>query len=890
MKIKLFVLLTMLAAGLAVTHRAAAQGTAFTYQGRLDDGGNPANGTYNLTFSLFTTNTGGTAVAGPVTNSAVAVSNGLFTVIIDFGAGVWNGETNWLQIGVETNGGSAFTALIPRQWVTPVPYAIFAENLGGTVPGGGLSGTYGNPLTLNNVANQFSGNFTGNFTGTHSGNGGGLTNVNASTLNGVLAGNFWQLTGNNVGGGEFLGSLNNQAVDLRANNQRAFRLEPTATADSPNVIGGSAFNSTANAISATISGGYLNSIAAGISDASIGGGVQNAITGAASDSTIGGGIGNSVSGVGSFIGGGGSDGTTSPGNQVQAGAATIGGGMGNQIQSGAFYAFIGGGNINSNAGNAAAISGGLNNTIQSGANDASIAGGQNNLVDTHSAAVIFYNGQPFLGAWSAVGGGLANTIQSAGSLIGGGFYNVVDTNSTFPVVFSNGQLNNGGWSVVAGGAQNTNSAGAAFIGGGGFNWIQANAPWSFIGGGEANVIDTNSNVSSLGDYGVVSLNNLSGGFSFIGGGAKNEIRTDTSVIGGGAGNVIDLDASVSFIGGGVVNSISNSFYSFIGGGVNNFIKPNSGTGESTYSTIGGGGGNKILAASGGGFIGGGSGNTISTNGVLAAIAGGSDNTADGGNAAIPGGYNNVASGEFSFAAGSGAMATNDYSFVWSDGAGNGGFGNGTAASTAPHQFIIGAAGGVAINTHPNTNTYAAGPENYPYNLTVAYGISADHLDAGSIEGGAITCDSIIANDLLVYGDGTFTNNVNCYSLTCPNINQPSDLNLKEHFTQINAQEVLARVAAIPITQWNFKADAATRHIGPMAQDFYAAFNVGPDERHITTVDEGGVALAAIQGLNQKVEDRSQELEARSRKLEAENAELKQRLEALERIVLNLKSN
>src|ERR1035438_9811885 len=70
-----------------------AQGTAFTYQRRLNAGGKPASGTYNLTFSLFTTNTSGVAIAGPVTNSAVLVTNGLFTVLVDFGAGAFPGPS-----------------------------------------------------------------------------------------------------------------------------------------------------------------------------------------------------------------------------------------------------------------------------------------------------------------------------------------------------------------------------------------------------------------------------------------------------------------------------------------------------------------------------------------------------------------------------------------------------------------------------------------------------------------------------------------------------------------------------------------------------------------------------------------------------------------------------
>lgn len=101
----------------------------------------------------------------------------------------------------------------------------------------------------------------------------------------------------------------------------------------------------------------------------------------------------------------------------------------------------------------------------------------------------------------------------------------------------------------------------------------------------------------------------------------------------------------------------------------------------------------------------------------------------------------------------------------------------------------------------------------------------------------------------------------------------SDRNLKENFKPVDARAVLDKVAALPLSEWNYKEDTGSRHLGPMAQDFYVAFGVGPDDKHITTVDEGGVALAAIQGLNQK--------------LETENAALKARLEKLERLVESL---
>ena len=76
----------------------------------------------------------------------------------------------------------------------------------------------------------------------------------------------------------------------------------------------------------------------------------------------------------------------------------------------------------------------------------------------------------------------------------------------------------------------------------------------------------------------------------------------------------------------------------------------------------------------------------------------------------------------------------------------------------------------------------------------------------------------------------------------------------------------------------------------MAQDFKGAFYPGRDDKVITTLEFDGVELAAIQGLNEKVEVTSQKSDDRIQKLEAENTELKQRLEALEKIIRNQKSN
>ena len=185
---KQFVRLAILTLFLFPLH-TRAQGTAFTYQGRLNSDGNSANGNYDVAFTLFAANAGGVAIAIPATNTAVAVSNGLFTTTIDFGPGMFLGTSNWLEIAVRTNGNGSFTTLSPRQQVMPAPYAIFANtasNLSGTLPAAQLSGTlpasqlsgvlsaaqlsgtYSGTLTLNNTGNSFAGN------------GGGLTNISLS--------------------------------------------------------------------------------------------------------------------------------------------------------------------------------------------------------------------------------------------------------------------------------------------------------------------------------------------------------------------------------------------------------------------------------------------------------------------------------------------------------------------------------------------------------------------------------------------------------------------------------------------------------------------------------------------------------------------------------------
>ncbi len=160
-----FVVASLLAAG----DQLYAQGTVFTYQGRLNAGASPANGGFDLTFALFSVSSGPGQVGGSLTNAATAVSNGRFTVMLDFG-NQFPGADRWLEIGVRTNGGGDFTPLSPRQKLTATPYAVTAASLSGPLASAQLTGTYSGAVTFNNAGNNFAGN------------GAGLTNLNASTL------------------------------------------------------------------------------------------------------------------------------------------------------------------------------------------------------------------------------------------------------------------------------------------------------------------------------------------------------------------------------------------------------------------------------------------------------------------------------------------------------------------------------------------------------------------------------------------------------------------------------------------------------------------------------------------------------------------------------------
>ena len=364
------------------------------------------------------------------------------------------------------------------------------------------------------------------------------------------------------------------------------------------------------------------------------------------------------------------------------------------------------------------------------------------------------------------------------------------------------------------------------IGGASANRAQPGVVGAFIGSGGGGGCEgaPGGPNTVTGNTGVIGggISNQAGTMSVVGGGCNNRagapgvfggtvagglgnIATQEAAVGGGNGN--HALSNLSFIGGGFGNAASGPGAT-VGGGIENDA-------SGPTATIGGGEGNSAsgpnATVAGGGF-----GNTASGEGATVG-GGGFGNTASGDFATVPGGGGNVAAGEYAFAAGRGAHADHDGAFVWAGGL------TGDIHSTAPNQFIVRAQGHVFFE---DDNT----------------------LDD---QGGFINT----ATGAFLSTGGTWTNS--------------SDRDLKEGFEAVDPQQVLEAVDSLPISTWSYLSEPAVRHIGPTGQDFMTAFGLGSDERHISTVDADGVSLAAIQGLNDVVDEQ----EARIVALEERISEL-----------------
>jgi len=490
-----------------------------------------------------------------------------------------------------------------------------------------------------------------------------VTNLNADQLDGLSSAAFWNLSGNNnASGTAFLGTVDNSALELRANNARAMRLIPGTIGAS--VVAGSPANGVASNISAAaVLGGLNNTVSnnygfigggsanrVGAQSAAVLAGDNNTATGSAS--VVPGGTGNLAGGVNSFAAGNAAqalhNGTFvwadfSSGNVFTSTAphqvlfrATGGVGIGtNNPQSalhvagtvqasglkfttspsaGALLTADASGNASwqqpavrseTNATSPNIIGGAAANSVAAGVVGAAIGGGGNSTFSNHVA-----------GNYGTVAGGFDNRVLNLGGVIGGGFSNAV-----------------------------TNDYGV-------------------IGGGVANVSAERATVAG-------GQQNVAGGIrSAVGGGLLNRALGQESAIAGGVSNI--ASGLRAFVGGGDTNVASGSRSVIAGGEANRATN--------AFSTVGGGFAN-------------------TNHGLAATISGGQNNAATNNAATVPGGSGNVAGGQYSFAAGRNARALHDGAFVWSDASSSTPF-----SSTAPNQFTVRAAGGVGINTN---NPFAA---------------------------------------------------------------------------------------------------------------------------------------------------------------------------------------
>jgi hypothetical protein len=477
------------------------------------------------------------------------------------------------------------------------------------------------------------------------------------------------------------------------------------------------------------------------------------------------------------------------------------------------------------------------------------------------------------GSNSAIAAGVGNVIVagSRNAFIGAGNANVIAGANNFN-------------SVVIGGINNSNLAGRAVIVGGRDNTIGFNSRSSTIAGGEANSIfantTTNQSLSATiagGQANVIGGDALgatiSGGanntsqaaFAIVGGGSGNRALAKFTGIAAGQGNVVTNLSTGSVIGGGISNSITATEF-FEVNELDQIIATNP-----AVATIAGGGANTVSGALG--FIGGGAFNT--NGGFFAVIGGGEANTVNAYDT------NTQTSGDYSvISGGSGHLASSYYSVI-----------SGGAANIVNGD--LGAVSGGASNIAGARAAVPGGSENHAAGLnSFAAGVRAKAMhDYSFVWGGSPTVDTVSTNPMSYTARApggfrllTSTNDVAGLVLPANSSTWASlsDSNAKTGIRPVDYRNILAKVAALPVTEWRYKHDPTRRYIGPMAQDFHATFGLGSDDKTISTLDTDGVTLAAIKGLVEEIEVQDQVLAERDAQIHRLEDSLRQVREQLSR--------
>jgi len=363
----------------------------------------------------------------------------------------------------------------------------------------------------------------------------------------------------------------------------------------------------------------------------------------------------------------------------------------------------------------------------------------------------------------------------------------------------------------------------------------------------------------------------------IGGGRTNEVGDDFGTVGGGAENEA---AGISTTVGGGSNNTAAATHTAVCGGLRNEA-------TGTYATVGGGWHNEATAygatVAGGasldsadpeptrnrvvddfGTVGGGSNNAAGCedeeSAAFATVAGGVGNTAGderatvgGGNgneavgpaATVPGGSQNRASGGKSFAAGDHAEASGHVSFVWNDG-------------SAYHD----------VDCDDEAEGFSSARD------VAGSGVTGNHTFHVSARNGArfVTGESSVT-----YLEGGSAGWATTSTRTA-----------KTNVDPVDPEAVLEGVGEMEIATWEYRdgdgEGQGVRHVGPMAEEFHDVLDVGDSDEHINSIDADGVALASVQGLARRLEEREARIDEqcdRIADLEAENETLRERAAALE---------
>ena len=731
-----------------------AQGTAFTYQGRLTDNGSVTTTNYDLRFGVFAAPTGGSALA-LVTNSAVAVSNGLFTTTLDFTATPFPGAARWLEIAVRTNVGT-FAVLSPRQSINSTPYAIRAANYSGSIAVGQLPANVARLDTAQNFTGPVTflsatGNFTGGFAGTLAGSGSAVTNVPWTTLNGeggltfVPGSVFLPGSSPTAGSGPRAlasGDVNNDGrIDLISANSAS----GTLTVLTNNGLGGFA------TASSPVVGAGPRSVAAADVNAD---GRVDLISANVDANTL------SVltnNGAGGFVPASTNTGVANPYSVAVA-------------------------DVNAD-GRPDLISANLSTsslTILTNKGGGTFALASSNLVGGSpifvAAADVNGDGRPDLISANTgpntlsvlTNNGSGGFVLATSPGVGGSPYSIAtaDVNGDGRIDLISANFGSSSLSIL------TNSGGAVFV------------TASSVGVGSGPVSVTSAEVNGDGRPDLICAN-------------STDVNQTLSVLTNAGAGVFAL---------AVMPNVGPAPNAVIAVDVNrdgapDLISANLGGGNLTVLF-------NILAPRFNTFVS--VAGSITAGGPITAVL-----------------FN-----------GNGVGLTNLNASA-------------LATGTVPDARL--AANVARLNAGPQTFTGT--------NIFTRVGIGTNTpTESLSVSG------NILAS-------GTVTGS--------------SDRNVKRDFSAVDSRAVLAKVLALPITTWSYQADVGVRHLGPMAQDFSAAFALGLDDKHISMVDADGVALAAIQGLNAKLEAELQAQRSAARRKDERISALEQELAEIKQLLLKL---